>query len=48
MEGLIRRSWIDVPVDEWAKVVLPLAALCNARDEAKQQALQRSGIPAQF
>jgi citrate lyase subunit beta/citryl-CoA lyase len=33
---------IDVPVDEWAKVVLHLAALCNARDEAKHQALQRA------
>jgi citrate lyase subunit beta / citryl-CoA lyase len=33
---------IDVPVDEWAKVVLHLAALCKARDEAKQQALQRA------
>jgi citrate lyase subunit beta / citryl-CoA lyase len=33
---------IDVPVDEWAKVVLHLAALCKARDEAKHQALQRT------
>lgn len=33
---------IDVPVDEWAKVVLHLAALCKARDEAKHQALQRA------
>ena len=33
---------IDVPVDEWAKVVLHLAALCQARDEVKQQALQRA------
>jgi citrate lyase subunit beta/citryl-CoA lyase len=33
---------IDVPVDEWAKVVLHLAALCQARDEMKQQALQRA------
>jgi citrate lyase subunit beta/citryl-CoA lyase len=31
---------IDVPVDEWAKVVLHLAALCQARDAVKQQALQ--------
>jgi citrate lyase subunit beta/citryl-CoA lyase len=38
---------IDVPVDEWAKVVLHLAALCRARDEAKQQALQRAGVPVQ-
>jgi hypothetical protein len=30
-----------VPVDEWAKVVLHLATLCKARDEMKQQALQR-------
>jgi citrate lyase subunit beta / citryl-CoA lyase len=33
---------IDVPVDEWAKVVLHLAALCQARDAVKQQALQRA------
>jgi hypothetical protein len=33
---------IDVPVDEWAKVVLHLAALCQARDGAKQQALQHA------
>jgi citrate lyase subunit beta / citryl-CoA lyase len=33
---------IDVPVDEWAKVVLHVAALCQARDEMKQQALQRT------
>jgi citrate lyase subunit beta / citryl-CoA lyase len=33
---------IDVPVDEWAKVVLHLAALCQARDEAKRQALQHA------
>jgi citrate lyase subunit beta/citryl-CoA lyase len=39
---------IDVPVDEWAKVVLHLAALCKARDEAKQQALQRTGFPVQL
>jgi citrate lyase subunit beta / citryl-CoA lyase len=35
---------IDVPVDEWAKVVLHLAALCQARDEMKQQALQRAAV----
>jgi citrate lyase subunit beta / citryl-CoA lyase len=35
---------IDVPVDEWAKVVLHLAALCQARDEAKQRALQRAAV----
>jgi citrate lyase subunit beta/citryl-CoA lyase len=35
---------VDVPVDEWAKVVLHLAALCQARDAAKQQALQRAGV----
>jgi citrate lyase subunit beta/citryl-CoA lyase len=33
---------IDVPVDEWAKAVLHLAALCRARDEEKQRALQRA------
>ncbi len=29
---------IDVPVDEWAKVVLALAAACRARDQAKRRA----------
>jgi citrate lyase subunit beta/citryl-CoA lyase len=38
---------IDVPVDEWAKAVLHLAALCKARDEAKQQVLQRAGVAVQ-
>jgi citrate lyase subunit beta/citryl-CoA lyase len=33
---------IDVPVDEWAKVVLRLSALCQARDLEKQRALQRA------
>lgn len=33
---------IDVPVDEWAKAVLQLAALCKARDAEKQQAVQRA------
>jgi citrate lyase subunit beta/citryl-CoA lyase len=33
---------IDVPVDEWAKVVLELAEMCRARDAQKQQALQRA------
>jgi citrate lyase subunit beta/citryl-CoA lyase len=38
---------IDVPVDEWAKAVLHLAALCQRCDEAKQQALQQAaGAPA--
>jgi citrate lyase subunit beta/citryl-CoA lyase len=38
---------IDVPVDEWAKAVLHLAALCKTRDEAKQRALQQAaGAPA--
>jgi citrate lyase subunit beta / citryl-CoA lyase len=38
---------IDVPVDEWAKAVLHLAALCQRRDEEKQHALQQSaGAPA--
>lgn len=32
---------IDVPVDEWAKVVLELAAACAARDAEKQAALER-------
>jgi citrate lyase subunit beta/citryl-CoA lyase len=35
---------IDVPVDEWAKAVLHLATLCRARDEEKQQALQRAAV----
>ena len=30
---------IDVPVDEWAKVVLEMAAACAARDLEKQKAL---------
>jgi citrate lyase subunit beta/citryl-CoA lyase len=34
---------IDVPVDEWAKVVLEMAAACAARDAAKQAALHRLG-----
>ena len=34
---------IDVPVDEWAKVVLKLAAACGARDEEKRQALLKDG-----
>lgn len=33
---------IDVPVDEWAKAVLELAALCNARDAEKHQTFQRA------
>jgi citrate lyase subunit beta/citryl-CoA lyase len=33
---------VDVPVDEWAKVVLQVATMCRARDEAKQQALQHA------
>jgi citrate lyase beta subunit len=32
---------IDVPVDEWAKVVLELADACAARDTEKQVALER-------
>ena len=35
---------IDVPVDEWAKAVLHLAALCQTRDEAKQRALQQAAV----
>lgn len=34
---------IDVPVDEWAKVVLEMATACRARDEEKQAALAREG-----
>jgi citrate lyase subunit beta/citryl-CoA lyase len=32
---------VDVPVDEWAKAVLQLAALCQARDQAKRQTSER-------
>jgi hydroxypyruvate isomerase len=47
-EGVARRTaavpldakMIDVPVGEWAKAELHLAALCQTRDEEKQQALQ--------
>ncbi len=34
---------IDVPVDEWAKVVLEMAALCGARDEEKRRAFNLDG-----
>ena len=34
---------IDVPVDEWAKAVLEMAAACSARDEQKRAALELSG-----
>jgi citrate lyase beta subunit len=34
---------IDVPVDEWAKVVLAMAAACAARDAEKQAAMDRLG-----
>jgi citrate lyase subunit beta/citryl-CoA lyase len=33
---------IDVPVDEWAKVVLQLAEMCQARDQEKHRALQQT------
>ena len=33
---------IDVPVDEWAKVVLEMAAACAARDLEKREALARA------
>jgi citrate lyase subunit beta/citryl-CoA lyase len=33
---------IDVPVDEWAIVVLAMAEACAARDAAKQAALNRA------
>jgi len=32
---------IDVPVDEWAKVVIATAEACSRRDAEKQAALQR-------
>ena len=31
---------IDVPVDEWAKVVLARAEACRLRDEVKQRAFE--------
>lgn len=34
---------IDVPVDEWAKDVLVMAAACQARDARKQEALALAG-----
>ena len=34
---------IDVPVDEWAKVVLALAAACRDRDEVKRHAQEGAG-----
>jgi len=38
---------IDVPVDEWAKVVLAMAEACDARDAQKRAALERrAGPPA--
>jgi citrate lyase subunit beta/citryl-CoA lyase len=33
---------VDVPVDEWAKVVLHLAQLCQRRDDEKQRAPKRA------
>ena len=34
---------IDVPVDEWAKVVLQRAAYCRERDRQKREAIDRAG-----
>ena len=34
---------IDVPVDEWAKALLEIAAACATRDEQKRAALELSG-----
>ena len=36
---------IDVPVDEWAKVVLEMAAACNRRNLEKEQALSKAPQP---
>jgi citrate lyase subunit beta/citryl-CoA lyase len=33
---------IDVPVDEWAKDVLAMAAACSARDTQKQAAAEKA------
>ena len=38
---------IDVPVDEWAKVVLRQAELCRARDEVKRLAMEQVSNQAQ-
>jgi hypothetical protein len=32
---------IDVPVDEWAKVVIAMDEACTRRDAEKQAALER-------
>jgi citrate lyase subunit beta/citryl-CoA lyase len=37
---------IDVPVDEWAKVVLAMAEACDARDAEKHAALERRAGPS--
>ena len=37
----LRGRMVDVPVDEWAKVVLERAAHCSARDQEKRQALEK-------
>jgi|GEM_PF-1986750 len=37
---------IDVPVDEWAKVVLAMAEACDARDAEKRAALERRAGPS--
>ena len=37
---------IDVPVDEWAKVVLAMAEACDARDAQKLAALERRAGPS--
>jgi hypothetical protein len=33
---------IDVPVDEWAKDVVAMAAACSARDTQKQAAAEKA------
>ena len=42
-----RGRMIDVPVDEWAKVVLARAERCRARDREKMQALERAETSSQ-
>ena len=41
----LRGRMIDVPVDEWAKVVIHRAEMCQARDAEKRRAL-RGELPA--
>ena len=35
---------IDVPVDEWAKVVIATSTACNLRDAEKQTAMEAASV----